>query len=885
MTTKLVTYFGPKEFLLLQPTTISGSYDPEQVKTVSLVAEGKYPLGVTHNPQKGLWHVILERGFNGAGNSRWFLMTGVDANGRILEREIINFKVSTAPGPTQPSSVLTTLADTLFQEKANAPDGLTAEEKVLVPTGQIYRVNNYAIVDDYLQVELASLIAPIGKFGYFNAQQVQLTKGAKILYFNSADLPPTPPGTQLLWVKNKTNITVTPEDNLQLRPDEQAELGAGETYQIRGYAPIGDRFRVSLSRPILGFGDSGYVPSEDVEIVDRGEIVTFNQQTTALRLLNDTVLKRLAIDEAFLKPEEMVTLPAGMTYGVSSYAYEDRHLKVTLTENLPYFGNRGYMYPDFVQLLTNSQSLATVSELIYEGPTEILVQQPVVLRGRFNPASGSNVTFIAEDKYPLVLEVDRAAGTWEANLTNGFFLTGPRWLRLRVTDSKGRTVESKIININVTTDDLMPGEDLKLQVVKETLFKVSPLDSTSLNQQQKFTVPAGETFTVRKYGLVGAHLKVLLDEAIAPFGNFGYFYQPHVELSKGSKPLIFDFADVPDTNISAKMLVVQRTFFKARPEDSSTLAENAKVELLLGENYSITGYASTRGHFRVTLGESIPGFGNVGYVFWRHVQIKKFDEEILYNPDAITATIRQSTFLKKEPTDEWRLNDSQKVSLPVGRVYGVYSYALDGNHVRVSTSEEFPGFGNTGYLLPGDVLFQRGGKTFDPIPKVVELSVPYFSQLDNPRFYWSTCNVTTIAMVLYYYGERSRWGGQLEDELLEWCFRNYGQGSQIDHSVLSALIRAYGYETSFSTTRRWVDVDNELRNGRPVVLPGDFTASGHIVTAIGYTPTGYIVHDPWGDALTGYADTNGRRLFYPFSYINRVSGPDGNVWGHFIRPK
>ena len=114
MTTKLVTYFGPREFLLWQPTTISGSYDPEQVKTVSLVAEDKYPLGVTHDPRRGLWHVILNGGFNTAGNARWLRLSGLDANGKVLEREVINFQVSTAPGPSQPSLILTALTDTLL---------------------------------------------------------------------------------------------------------------------------------------------------------------------------------------------------------------------------------------------------------------------------------------------------------------------------------------------------------------------------------------------------------------------------------------------------------------------------------------------------------------------------------------------------------------------------------------------------------------------------------------------------------------------------------------------------------------------------------------------------------------------------------------------------
>ena len=195
-----------------------------------------------------------------------------------------------------------------------------------------------------------------------------------------------------------------------------------------------------------------------------------------------------------------------------------------------------------------------------------------------------------------------------------------------------------------------------------------------------------------------------------------------------------------------------------------------------------------------------------------------------------------------------------------------------------------PNFGNTGYIFPKFVKFQRGGKVFDPTPPQVLINVPYFSQRDNPRFYWSTCNVTCIAMVMHYYGVRSKWGGQLEDELLQWCFDYAGQGSQTNHSVLSALIRAYGFQGSFSTTRRWSEVRNELINSRPVVLAGDFTPSGHIVTVIGYNRYGYIVHDPWGDAYTGYSNTEGRRLPYSYSYLNRVCGPDGNVWAHFIRP-
>ena len=96
------------------------------------------------------------------------------------------------------------------------------------------------------------------------------------------------------------------------------------------------------------------------------------------------------------------------------------------------------------------------------------------------------------------------------------------------------------------------------------------------------------------------------------------------------------------------------------------------------------------------------------------------------------------------------------------------------------------------------------------------------------------------------------------------------------------MIRAYGFKTSFSTTRGWSDLKSELINRRPVVLAGSFTATGHILTVIGYTSTGYIVQDPWGNALTGYSDTEGRKLLYPYSYLDQVAGPDGNIWAHFI---
>lgn len=436
----------------------------------------------------------------------------------------------------------------------------------------------------------------------------------------------------------------------------------------------------------------------------------------------------------------------------------------------------------------------------------------------------------------------------------------------------------------VSNNPMTVEQEFQLEITTDTLFKSVPVDSTALNKEQKTVLKAGQTLKVLKYGWVDGHLKVLLEESIPPIGSFGYVYTRHVQFRQGEEVLHFDVDRIPDTEINAKLWIAQTTLIKKKPADSTTLKSDQFTQLSLGQTFFVRGYACTQGHFRVTLTEPIHGFGTVGYLYWQHVRLVRDGKEIAYNPDAITMTVKQETAIKKAPKDSSQLSTADKATLLKGHVYGISSYEVIDGHIKVALTEELPNFGNTGYVDKDRVKFQQAGKSFNPLPPYLELGIPYFSQRDNPRYSWSTCNVTSIAMALFYHGLRSRSGRQLEDELLEWCFNYAGSGSQTDHSVLSALIQAYGFKTSFSTTRQWSAVKEELINRRPVVLAGDFTPSGHIVTLIGYNEQGYIVHDPWGDAYTAYANTEGKRLLYSYSYLDRVSGPDGNVWAHFISP-
>jgi hypothetical protein len=519
--------------------------------------------------------------------------------------------------------------------------------------------------------------------------------------------------------------------------------------------------------------------------------------------------------------------------------------------------------------------------LTYSGPREVLINQPVVLLGNYDAKRVGKLSLVAEDKHPLPLSIDAAAGTWQAKLDKGFSAAGARWLRLKGVDAAGKVVGDEVIYLTVSTDPLTVGQDLTLKILKDTLFKTYAVDSATLSDRQKVLVKAGQTFSVNRYGYVDGHLKVELTAPLAPVGDFGCCFEPHVQLSKGSQVLKFSLDDIPTTPVSAVMLVTKTTLLKAKIADSSELSGSEKKQLLQGQSFQITGYACVAGHFRIVLADPIPGFGDSGYIYWEHVVLKQGNKAIGFEPDALTMTIPKDTLIKKRPIDSAKLNPQEKYTLPARSLYGVASYALVDGHIKVALTEELRGFGNTGYVFPAFVQMRRGGKLFDPMPSQVELNVPYFSQRDNPRLSWATCNVTSIAMVMYYYGVRSKYGGQLEDELLQWCLDRYGEGSQTDNMVLSKLIQAYGFKTSFSTTRKWAEVKEELINNRPVVLGGLFTHGGHIVTVTGYNDKGYIVNDPWGDAVSGYTDTEGRRRVYSYAYVDRVAGPDGGVWAHF----
>lgn len=178
--------------------------------------------------------------------------------------------------------------------------------------------------------------------------------------------------------------------------------------------------------------------------------------------------------------------------------------------------------------------------------------------------------------------------------------------------------------------------------------------------------------------------------------------------------------------------------------------------------------------------------------------------------------------------------------------------------------------------------------------------IAYRSQRDNAHYPSSTCNVTSYAMVLAgYFGVSDPPGKQLEDALFEIITSPEGVayakvnfpwaiGSTALWTVHGMLVWAAAQlnpicKMKFSTTRTWTQIVGELSNGRPVVLSGKFTASGHIVCATGLVdPKTIIVHDPWGDWNRGYREVSGSYRCYTKESLDAITGADGARYAHFV---
>ena len=251
----------------------------------------------------------------------------------------------------------------------------------------------------------------------------------------------------------------------------------------------------------------------------------------------------------------------------------------------------------------------------------------------------------------------------------------------------------------------------------------------------------------------------------------------------------------------------------------------------------------------------------------------------------------RDTVFKQTPIPSPELPDKEKVSVPSGKEFEINSYKDLGDHIKFALNKAFLKGRNTWVVyqphieIIGDDGVKLIGK-FEPtnkLPKQVRLPVPYFSQLNNEYKPMGTCNVTSVAMCLYYYGIRpARRNKQLEDQLFE-LVESKGWDRHV-HDDLRKVFLSYGIYDVFKMDATWNEVKAHLANGNPVIYSGKLTGTGHIIVLRGYNETGFFVNDPYGEYFdSGYRrDLTGENLLYSYNLVKSKSyaGLD-NTWAHF----
>ena len=160
------------------------------------------------------------------------------------------------------------------------------------------------------------------------------------------------------------------------------------------------------------------------------------------------------------------------------------------------------------------------------------------------------------------------------------------------------------------------------------------------------------------------------------------------------------------------------------------------------------------------------------------------------------------------------------------------------------------------------------------------LTVPYRSQLDNSYDPTGTCGITSASMLFAFWGKEIR-----ADQLYQVYGKETGQSPETLANLYKTVLGSRAQVTK-TYNGTFDEIKSLIRLGQPVVTHGYFTKPGHIVVVIGYTPMGFVVHDPYGNWLGGYeydTSVSGKGLTYSYSDLRTVMSHDGDVWYSSVR--
>ena len=162
--------------------------------------------------------------------------------------------------------------------------------------------------------------------------------------------------------------------------------------------------------------------------------------------------------------------------------------------------------------------------------------------------------------------------------------------------------------------------------------------------------------------------------------------------------------------------------------------------------------------------------------------------------------------------------------------------------------------------------------------------LPYYNQYENKYYGSSTCQNTSIAMVLSYFEEKI-----YPDSIFEVWGKDIAQSPSGLNQVYSHYSRKSKIETNINASPN--DLKNALLKGEIAIVHGYFTEYGHVLVVRGFDGEKYFVNDPagkWSECFKcGYSgSTNGITSYNKRDFENAVFTSDGKSylpgWIHTI---
>ena len=130
-----------------------------------------------------------------------------------------------------------------------------------------------------------------------------------------------------------------------------------------------------------------------------------------------------------------------------------------------------------------------------------------------------------------------------------------------------------------------------------------------------------------------------------------------------------------------------------------------------------------------------------------------------------------------------------------------------------------------------------------PEPEPQESNITYFNQYDNNLYPGSSCQNTSVAMLLSKFG----WWGRPDDITRDWG-KDYAQSPSGLANMFNELASNNNIHKRLTpiTNGTIQEFRSQLAQGKPTIVHGYFTGYGHVLLALEFDGTHYTVNDPAG---------------------------------------